>query len=39
VRNCQLYEFEPDMTQPRFPWHVWRYDTENAVTRHKVSFL
>lgn len=26
VRNCHLYEFEPDTHNRIFPWKVWQYD-------------
>ena len=42
VRNAVLYEFEPTMDAPHFPWDVWRYDVpeedKSAVSRNRVIF-
>ena len=34
-RNCHLYEFQPDLDNTAFPWSVWSYHYEEAITRVK----
>lgn len=39
VKNCQLFEFEPDTTASPFPWRAWQYalNEDGQIERQKAA--